>query len=57
MSTDKISEISCLCVREILDEGLHSSTFKTDYPEAYSDLLDYREDIARSIDKILRSQA
>ncbi len=38
---------------EILDKGLADSTLRDKFPEAYDELLYFRQDIAGSIAKIL----
>ena len=36
-------------VSEILDKGLAKSTFNDEYPKAYLELLEYREDLELSV--------
>ncbi len=38
---------------EILDKGLADSTFRDEFPKAYDELLQVREDIAISITAVL----
>lgn len=40
-------------VKEILDEGLASSTFREHHPKAYDDLFHYRKDLELSVLKKL----
>jgi len=39
-------------VSEILDKGLADSTWREQYPQAYENLLTYREDLIRSFESI-----
>jgi len=41
-------------ISEILDKGLADSTFRDNYPEAYDELLHYREDLEASVFRILK---
>ena len=45
----QIVSIALSSVNEILNQGLKYSTWKDEFPEAYEDLLRYREDLAISI--------
>jgi hypothetical protein len=40
--------------KEILDKGLADSTFREQFPDAYKELLTYREDIEGSIEKKIK---
>ena len=39
-------------ISEILDKGLAESTWREQYPEAYTDLLTYREDLEESVGRV-----
>lgn len=41
-------------ITEILDKGLADSTFREKFPEAYEELLFYREDLEASVTRILK---
>ncbi len=42
-----------LVVDEILDNGLADSTWRDEYPAAYTELLRYRKDIEASVRKVI----
>lgn len=48
-SNSQIVEFSLGAIKEILDQGLKHSTWAEEFPEAYKDLLQYREDLAVSV--------
>ena len=41
-------------VNAILDKGLADSTFREKFPEAYEELLWYREDLEESVRRVIR---
>lgn len=49
MNKPEIVQFSLDVIKEILDHGLKHSTWAEEFPEAYKDLLHYREDLAISV--------
>lgn len=41
------------CVNQILEHGLAWSTFREQFPEAYEELLKYKQDIVSDIEKVI----
>lgn len=54
MSKHELKQIAHEAIAKILDRGLANSTFREQYPEAYSELCFYRLDMEADVESVLR---